>query len=100
MEARSLGARAQTALTLVRGDGSFGVHAPQEVARLLAEAIDDARLAQAKIVAAGGAGSGGRSGVGARRAAASDSPSRRGGAGDSAPADSAKPAFELPAVTP
>jgi hypothetical protein len=103
-EARALGTRARAALALVRGDGSFGVHAPQEAARLLAEAIDDARLAQAKVVAAAGgasgAGAGRGGGDGARRSATSDPTSRRAAAADSAPADSAKPAFELPAVTP
>ncbi len=62
-EAHELGALAQASLELVRRDGSLGVHAPQEAARLLAEAIDDARLGQAKAVAVRGV----------RRSAASDS---------------------------
>jgi nitrite reductase (cytochrome c-552) len=50
-EVRKLHRRAQWRLDFVAAENSMGFHAPQEAARILAEAIDDARLGQARAVA-------------------------------------------------
>ena len=49
-EARRLHRTAQWRLDFVLSENSLGFHAPQECARILAEAIDFARQGQLKIV--------------------------------------------------
>jgi nitrite reductase (cytochrome c-552) len=50
-DARALHRKAQWRLDFVAAENSMGFHAPQESARILAEAIDYARQGQIKVTA-------------------------------------------------
>lgn len=52
-KAQRLHRQAQWRLDFIAAENSMGFHAPQEAARILAEAIDLARQAQVQVLSAG-----------------------------------------------